>query len=472
MLFNSIIFFLFLSIILPIYYILPSKNQRNSFLLIASYFFYGYWDWIFCLLLATSTVVDYCLGIQIEKSKAKTKRKALLITSLTINLGILGFFKYFNFFIDSFSQMAGQFGFVPDYLHLNIILPVGISFYTFQTLSYSIDIYRNKLKPTRNFIDFALFVAFFPQLVAGPIEKARDLLPQISKKRTPTKKQLSEGVILIITGLFRKVMIGDVSGRYVDNILNDMSYYNSSELLFAMFLFSIQIYCDFSGYSKMARGCAKLLGFELSINFKQPYLASNITDFWRRWHISLSSWLKEYLYFSLGGNRVSPTRTKINLFITMLLGGLWHGAGFNFIIWGGLHGLYLSIHKWYTKGADLQKTPNSNLLIKTLKTITTLLFVQLAWVFFRLPETHDVYIFFQKIIYWESSELTPKLLSISFTFSVMVIIIDYVEFKLKSDTFLILTNQFTRYGILTVLFIVSRLYIYQVKAIPFIYFQF
>ena len=450
---------------------LPRKIQRNSFLLIASYFFYGYWDWKFCLLLATSTIVDYFLGIQIEKNKTQLKKKALLIVSLATNLGILGFFKYFNFFIDSFSEMVGQFGYSPDYLHLNIILPVGISFYTFQTLSYSIDIYRGSLKPTRNFIDFALFVAFFPQLVAGPIEKARDLLPQISSKRIPTKKQLSEGVILIVTGLFRKVMIGDVSGRYVDNILNDMSYYHSSELLFAMFLFSIQIYCDFSGYSKMARGCAKLLGFELSINFEQPYLSNNITDFWRRWHISLSSWLKEYLYFSLGGNRKGPIRTKFNLFTTMLLGGLWHGAGMNFIIWGGLHGIYLSVHKWYMGNLNASKLPNT-IPIKILKVIITLFFVQFAWVFFRLSSMDEIFFFFQKIIYWESSDLTPKLLSIYLTFSIMVLTLDILEFKLKNHTFLILANPLLRYGILIILFTVSLLYIYQVEALPFIYFQF
>ncbi|MEJ6795988.1 MAG: MBOAT family O-acyltransferase [Flavobacteriales bacterium] len=472
MLFNSIVFFIFLAIILPIYYILPRKTQRNSFLLVVSYVFYGYWDWTFCTLLATSTIVDYFLGIHIERSKTPTKRKLLLIASLTVNLGILGFFKYFNFFADSFGVMVEQFGYTPDYLHLNIILPVGISFYTFQTLSYSIDIYRGNLKPTKNFIDFALFVAFFPQLVAGPIEKARDLLPQLSSKRIPTRKQLSEGVILVVTGLFRKVMIGDVCGRYVDNILNDMNYYRSSELLFAMFLFSIQIYADFSGYSKMARGCAKLLGFELSINFSQPYLATNITDFWRRWHISLSSWLKEYLYFALGGNRNGATRTKINLFITMLLGGLWHGAGVNFIIWGGLHGLYLSIHKWYNSGKDLNKPKSSNVLVKALKIITTLFFVQLAWIFFRLPDLNHVSIFFDKIIHWEASELTPKLLSISLAFSLMVLTLDISEYKLKSDTFLIKLHPINRYGILSILFIVSILFIYQVKALPFIYFQF
>lgn len=463
---------MFLAVILPIYYSLPGKTQRNCFLLVVSYVFYGYWDWIFCTLLAFSTISDYFLGILIDRSKIPTKKKLLLITSLIINLGILGFFKYFNFFSNSFVLMAEQLGCSPDYLHLDIILPVGISFYTFQTLSYSIDIYRGNLKPTNNFIDFALFVAFFPQLVAGPIEKARHLLPQLSSKRIPTRKQLSEGVILVVTGLFRKVMIGDICGRYVDNILNDINYYRSSELLIAIFLFSIQIYADFSGYSKMARGCAKLLGFELSINFSQPYLSSNITEFWRRWHISLSSWLKEYLYFAIGGNRKGATRTKINLFITMLLGGLWHGAGLNFIIWGGLHGLYLSIHKRFNSNKDLNKKQSTNLIVKIFKIITTLFCVQLAWVFFRLPDLNHVSIFFDKIIHWEASELTPKLLSISLVFSLMVLTLDIAENKYKSDTFFVKLHPITRHGIMFILFTVSILFIYQVKALPFIYFQF
>lgn len=471
MLFNSIVFFVFLSVVLPIYYSLPKKAQRNSFLLLASYFFYGYWDWAFCLLLAISSVADYFLGIQIERTKILSNKKFLLIISLVVNLGILGFFKYFNFFIDGFSQLVGQFGFTPDYLHLNIILPVGISFYTFQTLSYSIDVYRGKLKAERNFIDFALFVAFFPQLVAGPIEKARNLLPQLKKKNNPTKNQLSEGIILIITGLFRKVMIGDVSGKYVDHILADMDYYFSSELIFAMFLFSIQIYCDFSGYSKMARGCAKLLGFEISINFEQPYLSQNITDFWRRWHISLSSWLKEYLYFSLGGNRKGKNRTKINLFITMLLGGLWHGAGLNFIIWGGLHGVYLSFHKWYT-GKKFNNQYSSNIYTKTINIIITFLLVQLSWVFFRLSTIDDVCIYFKNLIYWKPSTLTPKLFSISITFALAVIVLDILENRFKSHTFLMLTKPYVRYAILSCLFVISIIYIYQVEALPFIYFQF
>ena len=246
----------------------------------------------------------------------------MLLASLTANQGILGFFKYFNFFVDSFISMISIFTHDLDFLHLNIILPVGISFYTFQTLSYTIDIYRKKLVPTNSFLDFALFVSFFPQLVAGPIERAANLLPQISTSRKTTKEQLLDGSILIIYGLFKKVMIGDAAGRYVDHIFAHMDLYSSWELVFALFMFSIQIYADFSGYSNIARGTAKLFGFEIMKNFEQPYLSSNITEFWRRWHISLSSWLKDYLYISLGGNRRGIYQTYLNLMITMILGGL------------------------------------------------------------------------------------------------------------------------------------------------------
>ena len=293
MLFNSFIFFIFLGVVLPIFYMLPSKMGKNIFLLISSYFFYGYWDWRFLFLLITSTCIDYFVGKALYKTKNVKKRKSFLWISLFANLGILGVFKYFNFFIESFTDLSFKFGWNLDYLHLNIILPVGISFYTFQTLSYTLDIYRQKLKPTTNFIDFALFVSFFPQLVAGPIERASALLPQLSKKLSPTKEQIESGIVLIITGLFRKVMIGDTAGKYVDHIFGDLNGYASIEVLAALVLFSIQIYADFSGYSRIARGTSKLLGVELMKNFEQPYLSRNITESWRRWHISLSSWLKD-----------------------------------------------------------------------------------------------------------------------------------------------------------------------------------
>ena len=386
MLFNSFIFFIFLAIVLPRYYSLPIKLKK-PLLLVCSYFFYGYWDWRFTALLALSTVVDFYIGKALFKAKEEERRKRFLVISIGVNLVILGFFKYFGFFIDSFEALGTVMGVKFDYLHLNLILPVGISFYTFQTMSYSIDIYRRKLEPSNSFIDFAVFVSFFPQLVAGPIERAIHLLPQISKLPKPTKEQIQQGIVLIVTGLFTKVMIGDTTGRFVDQIFGNPEIYKSVELISALILFSIQIYADFSGYSSIARGVAKLLGIELIKNFEQPYLSSNITEFWRRWHISLSSWLKDYLYISLGGNRKGIKRTYINLMLTMLLGGLWHGASWNFVIWGGLHGVYLALHKIMLGDQKPQtKYIYSGLLsffMFLFKVTTTYILVLFTWLFFR-----------------------------------------------------------------------------------------
>ena len=355
MLFNSFVFLIFLGIVIPVFYAIKTKSGRNIFLLLASYFFYGYWDWRFCSLLLISTLIDFYVGGKLYKTENEKKRKKLLLVSMVANLGILGFFKYFNFFAESFATLLKSMGGHPDFVLLNIILPVGISFYTFQTMTYTIDIYRRKLEPTNSLIDFALYVSFFPQLVAGPIERASHLLPQLSKKFGATKEQFEKGMVLIVMGLFKKVMIGDTAGRVVDRIFGQPDLYHSPELLMALILFAIQIYADFSGYSSIARGTAKLMGIELMKNFEQPYLSANITEFWRRWHISLSSWLKDYLYISLGGNRKGKGRTYINLMITMLFGGLWHGASWNFVIWGGLHGIYLAIHKWMLKGKKIKE---------------------------------------------------------------------------------------------------------------------
>jgi len=477
MLFNSFIFFIFLGVILPIYYSIPKKNGRNLFLLLASYFFYGYWDWRFCGLLLLSTLIDFYIGLQIEKAPSQKKKKLFMLTSVFVNLGILGFFKYFNFFVESFEKLGSSLGVHFDYLHLNILLPVGISFYTFQTLSYSIDIYRGKLTPTKNIIDFALFVSFFPQLVAGPIERAVDLLPQISKKQIPSRIQIEKGIHLIVTGLFRKVMIGDTAGRYVDHIFSNIQDYKSSELIAAAFIFSIQIYADFSGYSNIARGTAKLLGFELMKNFEQPYLSRNITEFWRRWHISLSSWLKDYLYISLGGNRKGGFKTKVNLFITMLLGGLWHGASLNFIIWGALHGLFLSIHK---KMIGSQKTINNSVTISSfvdLKIIVNIIFTYLIAVFtfliFRLTKWEDQVLFFNKMINWEASDFTWKFTSITIAFISLSFLFDLLEYKTKRHTFLLsLKNKSMQYGILSALFLITLLFMFQSDPLPFVYFQF
>jgi len=476
MLFNSFIFFIFLAVVLPLYYWLPRK-LRNPLLLVSSYVFYGYWDYRFTSLLALSTIIDFFVGQKLHASSDPKTRKRWLLLSMFSNLGILGVFKYYGFFVSSFAPLAAIFGGNLDYLHLNIILPVGISFYTFQTMSYTIDIYRKRLEPTRNFIDFAVFVSFFPQLVAGPIERASNLLPQIAKTPLPSREQIEKGIVLIATGLFKKVMIGDTSGRMVDHIFTQPDIYKSPELLAALVLFSIQIYADFSGYSSIARGTAKLLGIELMKNFEQPYLSRNITEFWRRWHISLSSWLRDYLYISLGGNRKGVNRTYINLMITMLLGGLWHGASWNFVIWGGLHGVYLAVHKLILgnkKVSDHYQYTGLWSFVKFLFNISlTFVLVLFTWLFFRATDFHTASVFISKMIHWESSEFASRFFVITLSFATMMLFFDAFEYYTKSHTFLLkLKNKGVVTGILAALMLVSFLFMFQSEALPFIYFQF
>ncbi len=476
MLFNSFIFLIFLGVVLPIYLLLP-RRYKSSLLLVASYVFYGYWDWRFCSLLLVSTVADFFIGRALDQATDEAARKRWLMLSMTINLGILAFFKYFNFFADSFQTFVSPFGMQLDYLHLNIILPVGISFYTFQTMSYTIDIYRGKLRPTTSFLNFALFVSFFPQLVAGPIERATQLLPQMSRLRNPTSEQLKQGMVLVVLGLFKKVMIGDACGRIVDRVFAQMDYYSSVELLMALVLFSVQIYADFSGYSSIARGVAKLLGIELMRNFEQPYLSTNITEFWRRWHISLSSWLRDYLYISLGGNRKGVSRTYINLMLTMLLGGLWHGASWNFVIWGGLHGVYLAVHKWMLGDQKVVMTPTvrgvSDAVVLFSKGVATYLLVLLTWLFFRAQTFTEVITFFSKMLIWEESAYAIRFIKIAGAYLTMTLLLDMAEYVTKSHAFVLkIRSKPIRYGILAPLFIIVLMFMFQSEPLPFIYFQF
>ena len=475
MLFNSFIFIIFLLFVIPLYYVLARK-YRAVYLFLVSYFFYGYWDWRFCTLLLISTIVDYYVGRTLYKSVDKQRRKLLLWISISTNIGILGFFKYFNFFIDSFEAMIVPLGGELDFLHLNVILPVGISFYTFQTMSYTIDIYRKKLRPTSSLLDFAVFVAFFPQLVAGPIERAKHLLPQIEKLTSPKRRQIEEGIVLIIYGLFKKVMIGDASGKIVDRIFGHMQQFNAVELIVALVLFSIQIYADFSGYSNIARGLAKLLGVELMKNFEQPYLSANITEFWRRWHISLSSWLKDYLYISLGGNRGGIKRTYVNLMLTMLIGGLWHGASWNFVIWGGLHGIYLMVHKWFLQNSKKNNDlpPYYQLLYsRPVKVLFTYCLVLFTWLFFRAPDFETVSVFFTKLIAFETSQLSLRFVLIGFSYLAMTLGLDLAESYTNSHVFVLKFNsRSVQSGILVVLITVTLVFMFQSEPLPFVYFQF
>ncbi|GJM21867.1 MAG: O-acyltransferase [Planctomycetota bacterium] len=344
MLFNTLEFAVFMALVLVLYLALKHRAQ-NRMLLVASYVFYGAWDWRFLGLIALSTVIDYFVALRMHASDDDKQRKRFMLLSLVSNLGILGLFKYHDFFATSLANLGRDIGWTFEPWLLEIALPVGISFYTFQTLSYTIDVYRRELEPTRNFLDFALFVAFFPQLVAGPIERASRLLPQILKPRTPNWESFGSGCWLILSGTFKKVVVADNLALMVDLVYGDPEAATSAQILLGTYAFAWQIYCDFSGYTDVARGVSRLLGFELMLNFRLPYLATNPSDFWRRWHISLSTWLRDYLYISLGGNRGAPWKTYRNLALTMLLGGLWHGAGWTFVIWGAYQGALLIVHR-------------------------------------------------------------------------------------------------------------------------------
>lgn len=383
--FNSVQFAVFFAIVYLLYLLLNHKGQ-NRMLLVASYVFYGCWDWRFLSLIAISTVVDYFCGLKIYGSRNTQKRKLFLCISICSNLTILGFFKYFNFFTENLYALLNGFGFSPDPVFLNIILPVGISFYTFQTISYSIDIYRGELNSTKKFLDFALFVSFFPQLVAGPIERAKNLLPQILSPRKLTADKFYEGCYLIFWGLFLKVFIADNLARVVDPVFSSSGPYDGVRVLLALYAFAFQIFGDFAGYSNIARGLAKCMGFDLMVNFNLPYFAVNPKDFWQRWHISLSTWFRDYLYIPLGGNRKGEWNTCRNLAITMLLCGLWHGAAWTFIVWGAYHALLQIIHKLLQPFFSKISIPK-NVIIARLWFFTKVVFffhvVCLGWLIFR-----------------------------------------------------------------------------------------
>jgi alginate O-acetyltransferase complex protein AlgI len=343
--FNSLVFALFLPVVLGAFWFGP-RRWRTGVLLLASYVFYGWWDFRFLGLILISTIVDYVVGLRLFDSSSERRRKSWLFLSIAVNLGILGSFKYLGFFVESAASLLAEIGVDTGQTLLSLVLPVGISFYTFQTLSYSIDIYRRELEPERNLARFALFVAFFPQLVAGPIERAKRLLPQLKDfPNRPQEVNWSGALALILRGLFRKVVIADGVAPIVNEVFSKPEAYVGLTVAVGILAFSIQIYGDFAGYTDIARGVAKLFGVDLMVNFRSPYSARGFSDFWRRWHISLSTWLRDYLYIPLGGSHRGRLRTYINLMATMLLGGLWHGAGWGFLLWGLLHGAYLVIER-------------------------------------------------------------------------------------------------------------------------------
>ncbi len=343
MAFNSWDFWIFFPVVYALYLLVPFLRFQNLLLLAASYYFYAAWNWKLLSLIVISTIVDYFCGQAIEAAKTQSKKRLFLVASMVTNLGLLGFFKYYNFFAASLADLLGI---TVSEWRLDIVLPVGISFYTFQTMSYTIDIYRGELKPTRDFLNFALFVSFFPQLVAGPIERAKHLLPQVEKPRFLSYDGLTTGAWLIFWGMFKKIAIADNLAVITDAVYGNSADTTSAMAYLGTVAFAFQIYCDFSAYSDIARGLARMMGFDLMLNFNLPYFAISPSDFWRRWHISLSTWLRDYLYIPLGGNRGGKWATDRNLIVTMLLGGLWHGASWNYIWWGAFHGAILMIYNF------------------------------------------------------------------------------------------------------------------------------
>ena len=485
MLFNSLDFAIFLPIVFLLYWFVAQKNLKlqNALIVVASYVFYGWWDWRFLSLIIFSTVVDYLIGQKLRTEEKQSKRKVLLWTSIIVNLGFLGFFKYYNFFLENFVDVFSLFGMQINANSLNIILPIGISFYTFQTLSYTIDVYKKKLEPTKDFMAFSAFVCFFPQLVAGPIERATNLLPQFYKKRTFEYHKAVDGMRQILWGLFKKLVIADNCANFANQIFNNSADMNGSTLVLGAIFFTFQIYADFSGYSDIAIGTSRLFGFDLKQNFATPYFSRDIAEFWRRWHISLSTWFRDYLYIPLGGSRGGTWMKVRNTFAIFLVSGFWHGANWTFIIWGALNAIYflpllLSDNNRKNLGvvAEGKSLPSFSELFAML---TTFILTVFAWIFFRAENVSHAFsyiggIFSKSVLNIpEFSGKTDATITLS-----LIIVFLFVEWQGRKDKFAIekmfdRTDKKVRIILYLVLNILIIKYFFDNgKASEFIYFQF
>ena len=478
--FNSLDFAIFLPVVFAVYWFATGRNIRlqNLWIVAASYFFYGSWDPRFLALIFISTVVDFVIGKELERdsSQSEFRRKALLWISIAVNLGFLGFFKYCNFFIDSFSGAFSFFGVSIGSELLNIILPVGISFYTFQTMSYTIDVYRKKIKPTHDFVAFAAFVSFFPQLVAGPIERATNLLPQFHSERHFNYDDATDGMRQILWGLFKKVVIADNCATLANTIFDGSGEYSGSTLLLGAVFFAFQIYGDFSGYSDIAIGTSRLLGFRLMQNFAFPYFSRDIAEFWRRWHISLSTWFRDYLYIPLGGSRGTTGMRIRNTFIVFLVSGFWHGANWTFVVWGFLHAMYflpLLLLNQNRVNTDLVAEGKLLPSIKDLiKMVTTFTLVTVAWVFFRADSVPMAFRFLKDMIFTTQLFALPKVYSTELLILLAgFIVVEWLgrscQFALQNVSSL---PKWARWGIYFVL--ITLMFIFTGEEQEFIYFQF
>ena len=490
MLFTTIDFVIFFIVILGIIVTIKNRRFQHLFLLAASYFFFYYTSNYLILLLIFSTILDFYIGKHIWKTNDLLHKKILLISSLAVNLGLLGFYKYVDFAILQFNIFGNYFNLTNDISFLNLVLPIGISFYTFQTISYTVDIYRGQLTPSKSFWEFALFVSFFPQLVAGPILRARQFLPQLREKiNTANVRRIRQivinnsnlkfGITLMALGFFKKMFIADNLAPFVNTVFQDPIGLESFTIIMGTIAFAIQIYCDFSGYTDIAIGAAIILGFKIPINFNKPYFATSPSDFWKRWHISLSSWLRDYLYIPLGGNRNSSSRTYANLIIVMFLGGLWHGASWNFVIWGLLHGIYLAIHR-----AILNRFPKLKLHPffkstpgKILSILTMQYFVLLAWIPFRVSDFDAMIYSIQKFVFIDfQTENTLDFLLTNHKSTIMImilfVILHFISDK-KGNLVESITNvRLLYWSIFLAIIMLSIFFFYIGDTNDFIYFQF
>lgn len=467
MIFSQLIFVLFISIVFVFLGVVRHNRLRKLFLLAASYYFYAYWDWRFCGLLLLSTIVDFWIGQTLKRSESERFRTVLLMTSLVVNLGMLGFFKYYGFFVESMQTMLAPLGW--NLASLEIVLPVGISFYTFQTLSYTIDVYQRKLDVCDDIFDFALFVSFFPQLVAGPIVRASEFLPQLNEYRPLSSDRFYLGFRQFTFGLVKKVLIADQLATVVDFSFENAGAMNGVSTWIGAICYTGQIYCDFSGYSDMAIGVARAMGYDFRPNFDHPFAGNSLTTHWRRWHISLSTWLRDYLYIPLGGNRKGKARTYVNLLLTMLLGGLWHGAAWRFVVWGAIHGSALAFEKRFDIHTKIAK---GSVLTKLVGWMYMMLVVVVAFVFFRAETYAQALTILQHMFdsrtFFEGTHWVPVRALLCLAFIAITHLISITRFRdvveLKADRWYTPVILFT----LIYLVLVFQPTIFK----PFIYFQF
>ncbi len=475
MIFNSVVFLIFLPIAFVLYWLLSKKSLKvqNTYLLAISYFFYGCWDWRFLFLIATSSLIDFWIAKSIKKADAKSKKKWFVGLSLAMNLGLLGFFKYFNFFADSLVDLFNIVGFQADYVTLHIILPVGISFYTFQTLSYTIDVYREKIEPSNSIIQFFAYVSFFPQLVAGPIERATNLLPQFQKKRKFEYDKAADGMRQMLWGFFKKVVVADNCAVFVDQAFSDPSMSSSGELFVAMIFFAFQLYGDFAGYSDIAIGSARLFGFDLKQNFAFPYFARDIAEFYRRWHMSLTNWFKDYVYFPLGGSRVGLNLKIRNVFIIYLISGFWHGANWTFIFWGFLNALYyvpLMLFKRNRRNLEIVAAnsflPSFREGYAILETFIVTCFIR---VFFRANTIEDAFLYIKRIFSFEGNTW-GNLDKVSIAVITVMLLVEWFNRKKQHGLAIESQPQLIRWGAYISIFMMILLF--GKASDSFIYFQF